>query len=305
MGLSKKVLGVIAGVVMTAACSPQNKAAFQSTDSASNIIGGTAVSAQDPISFSTVQILHMTLQKDAQGRTMIKGLSTCTGTVMTNDVILTAGHCSAKDPGSLLVLFSDQIPNWKQFFATLSKNPMVRRVTGGVTAPNWAKLSNDTDVNWGDLSLLRFSGGLPQGYVPATLVPASAQLKAGMPVTLAGFGETDGVKQTPATELMKVTVNIADPAFSDTEIKIDNTNGTGACHGDSGGPAYVTSNGVNYLVGVTSRADVATDPKAVCVGKTIYTKVAPYLPWISSEIQNLEGSASYGTTIAEPDGFDQ
>ncbi len=304
MGVSQRVFGVLLGVVFTAACAPQGHQNIEAAgNSSAGIIGGTAVSDQDPISHSTVQLLHVTLVPDkATGRFRITGLSTCTGTILSQDVILTAGHCSSSNPRELILLFSNQIPDFKQFFQTIAQNQQVRRVVAGVTAPNWQHLSKDTDQNWGDLSLLRFTGGLPDGYVPATMLPASAVLQMKTSVTLAGFGETDGVKKTQATELEKVTVQIGDPNFSDTEMLVDNTNNTGACHGDSGGPAYVVSQGQNYLAGVTSRADLKTDPQAVCVGKTIYTKVQPYLPWISSEIQKLEADNNYGLVIAEPQG---
>ena len=84
-------------------------------------------------------------------------------------------------------------------------------------------------------------------------------------------------------------------------MKIDNTNGKGACHGDSGGPAYVQDkNGNVFLAGVTSRADEATDPEGKCIGKTIYTKVQPYLTWISTESDKLNNDPNYGKVIAEP-----
>ncbi|MDG0816824.1 S1 family peptidase [Bdellovibrio svalbardensis] len=299
MGVSQRVLGVFLGVVLGTGCAPQSHQMI-GTGNSSAIIGGTAVGEQDPINISTVQLLHVDLAKDQQGHTIIKGLETCTGTILSQDIILTAGHCSSKNPRELILLFSNQVPDFKAFFQTISQNKLVRRVVAGVTAPNWQHLSGNSDENWGDLSLLRFTGGLPEGYVPATLLPANAVLAAKMPVTLAGFGETDGVKQTYATELLKVTVQIADPNFTQTEMQIDNTNGEGACHGDSGGPAYVSSKGQNYLAGVTSRADIKSDPQAVCVGKTIYTKVQPYLSWISTETQKLEANSNYGLIIAEP-----
>lgn len=302
MGISQRIFGVFLGVVFTAACAPQGHQATETAvSSGSAIIGGLAVSEQDPISHSTVQLLNFKVVRDKNDHvTAITGLSTCTGTILAQDVILTAGHCSSQDPRNLILLFSNQVPDFKEFMKTAAQNPQVRRVNAGVTAPNWQHLAGDTDQNWGDLSLLKFSGGLPSGYVPATLLPANAVESINESITLAGFGETDGVKKTQATELLQVTVQIADPKFSDTEMLISNTNGTGACHGDSGGPAYISSQGQNYLAGVTSRADIKSDPKAVCVGKTIYTKVQPYLPWISSEIQKLEASNTYGLVIAEP-----
>lgn len=302
MGNSLKVLSGFVFLIL-AACGSQDRGTVSSTASA-GIIGGTAVGPQGPINFSTVQILHPSVTRDTQGHLMVSGLSTCTGTLVAPDIILTAGHCSASNPKQLLLVFSNEVPSdLKKFFSTLEQNPQVRRVVAGVSAPNWEHLSADTTQNWGDISLLRFTGALPDGYVPARLIPSQLSLSAQQPVILAGFGELDGVNRTRATELMQVAVNIADPNYSETEMQIDNSGGRGACHGDSGGPAYVTVDGKLYLAGVTSRADINSDPKAVCIGKSIYTKVQSYLSWMSAEIQKLDSDSSYGAVIAEPPGF--
>lgn len=293
----KRILGLLA-VMALAACGQKQGQSINDGTSTAGIIGGTAVSVMDPINHSTVQIVHPEFVKDENGQMVLDRLSTCTGTVVSSDIILSAGHCSNKDPRQLILIFSNKIPsNWQLFFSTISRNPAVRRVVAGVTAPNWVHLTQTTEKNWGDVSLLRFTGGLPASYVPAQLVPADAQLTTS-DVVLAGFGETDGVQKTQATQLMKVTTKISDPNFSESEIQVDNVDGHGACHGDSGGPAYVTD-----LVGVTSRADEKTDPKAVCVGKTIYASVQYYLDWIASESKKLDADQSYGTVIAEPAGF--
>lgn len=300
MGISRRVLGVFVGMTFLVACSPQSSQSVKTTGLLSAIIGGTPVTDQDPIGNSTVQLLHVKVKKVSADQVMIQSLSLCSGTIVAADLILTAGHCSSANPKELILLFSNQVPDFKTFFQTIAQNAQVRRVVAGVTAPNWQNLTSDTATDWGDLSLLRFTGGLPSGYVPAQLLGKDEVLAANEAITLAGFGETDGVNKTAATQLLKASVQIADPSFSATEMEIASINGKGACHGDSGGPAYIELNGQNYLAGVTSRADVQSDPKAVCVGKSIYTKVQSYLSWISSEAQKLESDTNYGLVISEP-----
>ncbi|MGE5085933.1 MAG: S1 family peptidase [Bacillota bacterium] len=296
----KKLSVLFTGILLTTACSQKSASTFNTDSGNSAIVGGTAVMDSDSISKSTALLLDVkTGQKD--NHTVITGLSICTVTVLSNNIVLTAGHCSAANPKELFLVFSTQIPEWKTFFQTIKTNPLVRRISAGVTAPQWKDLNDQTQNNWGDVSLLRFDGGLPDGFKPAVLAPKDLGLSAQEDVTLAGFGETNGVTQEQAKQLMKVTVKIADPNFSNTEMKIDNTNGDGACHGDSGGPAYVqTKDGVSVLAGVTSRADEATDPEGKCIGKTIYTKIQPYLTWISTESDKLSNDPNYGTVIAEP-----
>jgi secreted trypsin-like serine protease len=43
-------------------------------------------------------------------------------------------------------------------------------------------------------------------------------------------------------------------SVQETEVRLDETK-AGTCSGDSGGPAYIEKDGVNYLFGITSRGD--------------------------------------------------
>jgi len=291
-------------VLAQAACSPTNHAPSEIAGvDTKAIIGGTAVSNNDPIARSTVQVITLQV-KTKGGKKSVAGVALCSGTLLTNDIILTAGHCSAANPKYIFLNFSGEVPqDFSAFFQDIQNNSNVRRVVAGQTAPNWAHLTKSQEKDWGDLSLLKFDGGLVSGFTPATMISSASSLQNNMPVTLAGFGETDGVNHVPATQLMKTTVAISDTSFSNTEIMIANVDGRGACHGDSGGPAYVTVNGRQVLAGVTSRADSASDPKAVCVGNSIYTSVASYTGWIQQTIQTLESPNYQPQPIAEPRGF--
>ena len=63
--------------------------------------------------------------------------------------------------------------------------------------------------------------------------------------------------------------------------------GTGACHGDSGGPAIAAIKGQNYLIGITSRT---TDLKGGCHKDSIYTNVAAYQALIVRVAAKLQNS---------------
>jgi len=306
----------LSSLVALAACSPnKNSDASLKLDKSalqgSAIIGGEQVQSNDPIINSTVQVFAIQVSKNSQGKLIASGLAGCTGTILSNDVLLSAAHCtltsedpslgSTSNPNYLYVYFSSQAPaDIVALFNNRANEPLLRQVTAGMTGTNWSKLSGDQETNWGDLSLLKFPGGLPAGYVPAQLIPSNATLTAGMPIVLAGFGETNGQQQTQATALMKVQVDILNPNFSETEMMIDTIHGKGSCHGDSGGPAYVTINGQNYVAGVTSRADSATDPQGLCIGNTVYTETQPYLGWIAQGIATLEDPNYQPTPILEP-----
>jgi hypothetical protein len=310
MGKPLLITALLTGILTLAACSKMhlgtedNPMSIQE-DSASSrgIVGGSGVSAKDDISKITVQIFTLRTQRDNSGQLSIKGIAGCTGSILAKDIILTAAHCTTDNPHYIILYFSSVPPkDMSEFISSIPTNPLVRRVIGGKVGTNWPKLTASQTADWGDIALLKFQGGLPVDYQSAQLLPENVELKAQQPVTLAGFGITDGVKETQPTSLLKVEVSILDPNFSKSEMIIDSGNGKGPCHGDSGGPAYVTVNGQRYVSGTTSRSDEKTDPKGLCIGDTLYTKVQPYTSWIKSSMKTLQSPKFKPELIPQPQG---
>jgi secreted trypsin-like serine protease len=78
-----------------------------------------------------------------------------------------------------------------------------------------------------------------------------------------------------------------DPNFSETEISFSSTDGSGACHGDSGGPAFATIKGQKVIVGITSRT---TDKSGGCHKDSVYTNVAAYKTLIDQMAAKLQAA---------------
>jgi V8-like Glu-specific endopeptidase len=290
------------------ACSPQS--ATQSSVNApdadtSGIIGGEAVTSSDPIDHSTVQLISLIAQKDPKtGKIGIGGAAFCTATLIAEDVVVSAGHCTVYNPQLIFVYFSDKVPqDIGALFNSFPNNPLLRQAAGGMTSPQWPNLTENTETDWGDISLVKFAGGLAPGYVTAKMIPANAKLNTGDTVTLAGYGYTNGSPVVKATELRKVDVTIKDANYAKTELMIDTAEGKGSCHGDSGGPAYIKIGGVQYLTGLTSRADHSTDPEGKCIGLTVYTNVQAYLSWIAQSVRTLEAADYKLQPIPQPNGM--
>lgn len=262
--------------------SPQS---LEANEDSAGIIGGVAVEASDVIASSTVGIIDLRY-----------GEVICTGSLITNSMVITAGHCTDSNPKNLAILFSSKIPETQEEAGKMQ----VRQVVSGRTHPFWAKLKKGQKSNWGDIAVLKFSGPVPTGFKAARILSASSALKNGQTVTLSGFGITDGRLATPTSVLRKVDVELADVKFSETEVMLDQTKGRGACHGDSGGPAFVKIGTELVLFGVTSRGH--KDPMDTCLVNSIYTSATAMLPWIKTTVQALAKSNA-SERIAQPIGM--
>lgn len=290
---------LLSALVGLSACS-QKTPSSSTTDSASTIsefaqgiINGASVSADDLIAHSIVMVYDKTHQ----------GL--CSGTLIRENLVVTAGHCTSYDPQDLVVIFGTDIND---------KNTPYRRVLGGMTTDSFAhldftKTNGVPEKNWGDIAVLKFEGGtLPAGYKPASLLFSKNVLQSGMTVTLAGYGldkiQPKGASYTGsgAGVLRKADVTLTDSQFSETEILVSLTNGKGACHGDSGGPAYIIRNNKVVLIGVTSRAD-SGDGAVKCNGDTVYTSIPAQQDFLKTAAKHLESTDFIpGTVIPQPVG---
>lgn len=260
--------------VMTTA--PALAAAWDWNDSRDYIIGGVSVPTSDVIASTTVAIVS---QQD-------QGMALCTGSLIDTDLVVTAGHCVGPSPSKMLVVFRQNLNDTAG---------AVIQVAGYVQDPNYGNGTNDQDMD--DIALIRFEGGLPAGYQTAKLLSDPSLLKDGMTITLAGYGITNGDPTAQASgddgagTLRKVNTTILQAPYGKTEVLVDQSKGKGACHGDSGGPAFVTAaDGSLQLFGVTSRGP-ANQPDN-CATAGIYTNILAHLDFIQSATQELRSGGS-------------
>ena len=261
------LMSLVVAALLASGCSksnPQNALSSASTFD-SGIIGGEEVTPAEEMAKSTVGL-------EAPGYGVY-----CTGVLVAKNLVATAGHCTGVTlyPNRITIVFGSD----------LTGKVIRKRVQGGKVTDAWPQLTADKSNNWGDIALLRFEDQAPEGFAPVRLLGDATQLKDGMDATLVGYGLTDMETQVDPGKLMKANVKIQNAKFSETEISFGQTDGKGACHGDSGGPAYATINGKLFLIGVTSRS-LTEAGGMTCLEGSIYTS-------IPGEIAFLKKAAVY------------
>lgn len=170
----------------------------------------------------------------------------CTGTVLDERFILTAGHClNYKDPQELLISFS---LNGKKMN---SPHALTRKVKSFRIHPEYS----DTDNDFG---IILLETKIPDSARAVTLLPDKYLVKEenkttlegkSYNVTLMGFGI---IKEDPYKDTDVLRVTTVPARFENQLVITDQTKGSGGCNGDSGGPAFLTINGKTYQAGVTS-----------------------------------------------------
>jgi secreted trypsin-like serine protease len=253
-----KTLFIVLVVTLTSASCARSLPGLGATGSY-GIVGGTSVSAVDPVASSTVFL--------SWNRPDGELASVCTGSLLAPDIVITAAHCIKKglDLKVAFVLNSGKI-------SPSNSHP----VLGAIANPDYKFQPGIEDADEADIGLVHINGALPAGYRPARLLPDSSNLSEGSPILLAGFGITSAGSHPQTLTLRKKTAYVLEE-HGKKELMATG----GACQGDSGGPSFVVVNNVPYLFGVFSRSDLG------CAKDSIYSRIDAYRSWIDATIAQL------------------
>ncbi len=197
-------------------------------------------------------VVYITMESGGYG-------GACSGTLIAQNVVLTAAHCAAA-PANMRVYIGNSVN-------TFSTELRVSQVT---VHPNWDPNFQQTNNLANDIALLRLSSNAPGSVVPIPYLPSSLALTSAdvnnTNLLFMGFGLTETGSSGTKLKMTQVLANICEgsswcnvsiPNLGTTQVPPNtigirmNANG-GICSGDSGGPAFVTRGGVEYVAGINS-----------------------------------------------------
>jgi secreted trypsin-like serine protease len=261
-------------------------------DRAAGVIGGQEVSSDSKVAQSTVFLVNGDLTKGE--------VDLCSGTLIDQNLILTAAHCVPENesPAELHVI--------------LSLNPKATyRQSGAQALRNIDRIIRNKQFahnpgSHNDLALVRLSEPVPCFYRAIALLKHPIQLNSESMIYVSGFGKTTDYNESQSWDpilrmaqvrplLQSSDVGEITQSTERAVLYFDQSQGQGACAGDSGGPTMLSYGNSLYLIGVNSAVEAERDSDPVtCRAKLRSVSVFSQIHWIESNYNLLINQGSYG-----------
>ncbi|MCI4674167.1 S1 family peptidase [Candidatus Mycolicibacterium alkanivorans] len=200
----------------------------------------------------------------------------CTGTLIAQQAVLTAGHCAAHGCRERIFIGNN-----------VEQQGTEIRVQDAIMQPDY--VPNSRVQPFDDIAVLILVEPV-QTVEPVQICSLDA-IAAARSVRLVGFGNTDPGSTTGYGIKRMVDVGVASEnagfgARFETEFVAGAPNlDHDTCNGDSGGPAYVLVDGRFELAGATSRGTRGAQRN--CGDGGVYTRVPAYRNWLVATVGPL------------------
>jgi hypothetical protein len=234
------------------------------------IRAGDRATEEDPVTPSTAMIFQ---------RGVKEWFSSCSGTLIAPNVVLTAGHCVTAADSTRL--------RFEHLFVTFGVDPLeeptlrphrilAARLHPGFKAPRNGSYADMEDVN--DIAIILIEGRAPKDHRPASFADSRFELSRGLRVIVAGYGAPDEFDMSNRLRFLPSDVIgprplsgqlLAKPIYAESSTTM----------GDSGGPVFVETPQGLLLVGVHS--GVMWDRSS------IFESVPRHAAWIRAATREL------------------
>lgn len=332
MASMTKVISLSLMTALLLNCEKSNKNTLQSSPPVAGVVNGHNVT-DDQLQANGLANSVVGIVSEVEGpidpatgkKTAMTAL--CTGTLIAQDIVLTAGHCltdAVAEKVFILFQATEMFSGTKPAVATRAKSFLIKK--------EYAESQSSKD----DLAMIILAKAAPTTMTPAKIIPRDFNIEKSFSQSAIGYGQADerhnadpsndgsGTLRWTKMNLLGVPHAPQVPPRMDGMIFFNSTK-TGVCHGDSGGPLLATSNPmmtVGMLAGVAEsvipiyigeqEADYLAANKQnkledfykkypdahICSGYSVYVNVANHLDWIESTTAQLRAQVAAAAAAA-------